>query len=525
MRSDNRGFFAVALAAGLQAAGCRESDEDPAGPPVDAGSGGSSVTAVQGPPTPDPPGVTHRGRVIELLPFTADATDPFSIGPGLPGVEVCAHEMESVPCTLTDEDGQYVLRGLPINSEIALTFHRDGYFPMARPLVTLDASVHLLADARSGVTAGPPAYSSSPIPMLQEASICPDGACSYLAVHGSATAPLPDKGSVVVLVGARPGIVVTAGSIAATYTGPAPSYAEDAALTGTESGGRALLPNIEPGIATIRVDGQAGYACGSWRGGSVNALPSDPGQIRVPVLPGHVTLAAPSCSPKPQVCSGVTCKDNTINLPTCCTTEAAGKPLMCEGCGVTVGVCGVHLTFLPAVADQCFQVERPGELDETCPGYETQFGFREGCCTDEGFCGGSEPVIPLGCAYADDGTGRVIRGAPCGANPGFTCGDQSCPTKTFDTPPCCTAEGTGVAGDALELVGLEAGRCGTLVDGVCLQTLLLGRQNEACPSQDAGGSSLPGCCTDEGYCGSVDPGGRGCVYLPSAGKGAPCTNE
>jgi hypothetical protein len=490
--------------------------------PDGGGAGAGGEGPIQGPPEPSPLGLTHRARVIELLPGVGGG-DPFLDGPGLGGVEVCVYDHPDVPCVATDDSGLYTLRGLPTNAELALTFQKDGYFSMARPLVTEDASVNIVGGNTGEIGTGVP-VASHPIPMLRIDALCPDGSCSFLEVHGSVAAQESGRGGVFILAGARAGLAVTAGSVAAAYTGPAPAYAVDPALSATASGGRAILPNLEPGVAVISFE-SAEWSCEAWFGGGANSLPSEPGSIRVPVLPGHTTLATPQCRSSLRVCGGTPCGENALALPSCCTTADTGKAVLCPGCGLTQDVCGVHLTFLPAASHLCFELDQPGALDPACPGYETQFGFREGCCTEEGFCGGLEPVIPLGCAYQPGLPGSVIRGAPCGAQPGFACGTESCSTQIFDTPPCCTAEGTGLPGDPLEFAGQEPGRCGTLVDGVCLQTSLPGVVNASCPGVEVDGSSRSGCCTAEGFCGSVDPDGRGCIYLPPSGKGEPCSNE
>ncbi len=49
--------------------------------------------------------------------------------PGLEGVEVCLIENVDIPCVSTNEDGVFVLPGVPKNSELLLTFTRQGYVP------------------------------------------------------------------------------------------------------------------------------------------------------------------------------------------------------------------------------------------------------------------------------------------------------------------------------------------------------------------------------------------------------------
>ena len=112
-----------------------------------------------------------------------------------------------------------------------------------------------------------------------------------------------------------------------------------------------------------------------------------------------------------------------------------------------------------------------------------------------------------------------------------TCGGETCPEVARFTEPCCTAPGTGEVGDALENVGRAADRCGAdlglivpSLQGYCLQIEQPGSPDRQCPAQVSieGGASRAGCCTDEGYCGSLDPiVPLGCFYATGL-KGRRC---
>jgi hypothetical protein len=94
---------------------------------------------------------------------------------------------------------------------------------------------------------------------------------------------------------------------------------------------------------------------------------------------------------------------------------------------------------------------------------------------------------------------------------------------------CCTATGTGVAGDPAELTGRAPNLCGTDIGatvptlaGICLQLDQPGTPDATCPTVSNGFMDEMGCCTDQGFCGTISASaGLGCHY-PAAGKGPAC---
>lgn len=141
-------------------------------------------------------------------------------------------------------------------------------------------------------------------------------------------------------------------------------------------------------------------------------------------------------------------------------------------------------------------------------------------------CSDDDPAGPV---PSDDG------GAADGALP-FRCGGVSCPSSPAGTPSCCTLEGAGALGHALENTGRAPNLCGTdigtVVDGLtglCLQLEQPGELDPSCPDQVVpaqfaveGVAPMQGCCSDEGYCGSMEtvfP--LGCIYATGR-KGKRC---
>jgi hypothetical protein len=131
------------------------------------------------------------------------------------------------------------------------------------------------------------------------------------------------------------------------------------------------------------------------------------------------------------------------------------------------------------------------------------------------------------------GTDGGVATPDAGARP-FTglCGVMACEPSSLGTPGCCTRPGTGVPGHPLENIGRGPGLCGTDVGalvpsltGTCLELDQPGEIDSECPAQAPlrGGTRMPGCCTDEGFCGGLETLiGFGCFY-GTGRKGRPCT--
>jgi hypothetical protein len=133
----------------------------------------------------------------------------------------------------------------------------------------------------------------------------------------------------------------------------------------------------------------------------------------------------------------------------------------------------------------------------------------------------------------NDGGRPSDAGATVDGSTPVICGGALC--RPAFTPACCTAAGTGEVGHKLEFAGREAGKCGTDIGefapqlvGICLQINQPGELDPACPAvanPTAGQAPLKGCCTDQGFCGSFEPGlPLGCEYQ-SGKRGKPCGDD
>ncbi len=107
-------------------------------------------------------------------------------------------------------------------------------------------------------------------------------------------------------------------------------------------------------------------------------------------------------------CGGEICPDGQITKA-CCTLEGAGKagdPL--EFTGRAADLCGADLSeFVEGDDYACIQTNQPGKLDPACPVVPSPGGDLMGCCSSEGFCGGMDTFIPLGCTYGASGRAQA----------------------------------------------------------------------------------------------------------------------
>jgi hypothetical protein len=115
---------ALFLALACVFTGC-ESDEDADADKNGAGDGGAA-SAEAGTDAGGEPG-DGRISLSWMVRQRGESLSGFLQWPGLEGVEVCLIESVKIPCVYTDEEGFFVLSGVPANSELLLTFTREGY--------------------------------------------------------------------------------------------------------------------------------------------------------------------------------------------------------------------------------------------------------------------------------------------------------------------------------------------------------------------------------------------------------------
>jgi len=77
---------------------------------------------------------------------TSDASSDAGDGgdgaaPPLPGVQVCLYQNSTFPCVTTQADGTFTMTGLPLRTNLALTFTKSGYLSYLRPFTTASANM------------------------------------------------------------------------------------------------------------------------------------------------------------------------------------------------------------------------------------------------------------------------------------------------------------------------------------------------------------------------------------------------
>ena len=109
---------------------------------------------------------------------------------------------------------------------------------------------------------------------------------------------------------------------------------------------------------------------------------------------------------------------------------------------------------------------------------------------------------------------------------GLTCDGVICPFASEPTAQCCTTQSDvdGKRARAADRCGVELGALKATSFGQgCWQRDQLGIVDDACPSyqSDTGDPPEPGCCTDDGQCGTVNASQQlGCRHAPMAANQA-----
>ncbi len=289
---------ATGLGAGVAAAGCSSSSSNPAAPGDDGGAE-ASVVPDAAPPDSAPTTATLQWKVVSRAPATdrgpgdsdagdgavsdgavvdagssgdasdgavseagvgdaavdagdsaaldagstaddaGDATDVVNLGglPPLSGVQVCIYQNSSFPCVSTQADGTFTMPGLPIRSDVVLSFTKSGYQSYLLPIETASTDM----DGRS-----------SPIVMDLASTYVPPGV-TYDATKGSVVAFAvteggPDGGSFV-------GVHDTTIALS-PMSGSGPFFLDETgqiapATTTTFVGNTALYYSVDPGSYTL----------------------------------------------------------------------------------------------------------------------------------------------------------------------------------------------------------------------------------------------------------------------------------
>jgi hypothetical protein len=193
-------------------------------------------------------------------------------GTGLAGADVCAlgaTPSGASPCATSDPEGSFTLSALPANELVSLTFHRDGFVPMLRDVLTDDKDLRLPESENTLLAATQPA--------------------SFLGVAAD-----PTKGQIAFLVentdGNAPPVDVTLTGFDGTPT-PTALSSDGKPSGGVAAGSTGGFANVAPGPYILRVGGASATCLASdLYGLPITAYqPSSVASLAVSVVAGYVT--------------------------------------------------------------------------------------------------------------------------------------------------------------------------------------------------------------------------------------------
>jgi hypothetical protein len=195
---------------------------------------------------------------------------------GVSDVTVCVHGHGEVPCVTTASDGTFVLPGLPPATDVAVTFNKDGYISVLKPIETARTDMQTTNPIAMARSSDPTPDVGFPIDRQQK------GAIVFFAI-----APPPDGGA-----GFTADLGATATLTPASGNGPlyvGENNFFDAGLMSITPGGIGEYFNVDPGDYTLTIHDSKhdcapiSFPFGGW------GYPSPPQSVKFPVLAGYAT--------------------------------------------------------------------------------------------------------------------------------------------------------------------------------------------------------------------------------------------
>jgi hypothetical protein len=206
---------------------------------------------------------------------------------GVEGARVCVLETEL--CTTSDEAGQFVLNGLPEDTEVELSIQKPGFYSALRLAHVQSAPINL---SKTRILAERDRSAA-----LESLGL--DGASGHGGLVAVALTPGEAIGTVSVPSGVK--ITLTPGDLEPYYSrgvlepGGLSSDELDADLEATREGGWALFPELEPGDYAVRFE-RDGELCSVLIPGFGFGV-DERGQIRARVRDGFNTAAIAALCP------------------------------------------------------------------------------------------------------------------------------------------------------------------------------------------------------------------------------------
>jgi hypothetical protein len=246
----------------------------------EAGGGGSDA------PTATGLSLTWNVNVQNPAVGTGELDAGDASTPAVPaaGVNVCVHQMPTIPCTTTDSTGTFTLTGLPSATDIVVTLVASGYRSLALPVLTgtsaMNATTSPIAMAKS----------TDPSPSIGTSIDWADaGQVQFFALGPGAF--LPGTGPV-----GDPGTMVTL----APKTGVGPLFLTD--QNTFDAGATALIDvagaayNVTPGNYTLTFDDPTGDCEAISAPFAGWGYPGTAHDVTFPVLAGYTTTAGVYCT-------------------------------------------------------------------------------------------------------------------------------------------------------------------------------------------------------------------------------------
>jgi hypothetical protein len=198
----------------------------------------------------------------------------------LAGVSVCVYQNAAIPCVTTDANGIFIISGLPAASDIALTFHRDGYVPVLTAIATPNTDIDGLSGAGSPLLMPSSTPSTTPVPI----DIAHKGIVTVVAIMPGPSGKPTSTGDVGAKISLSP------------MTGNGPYFLDQTNTVIVPSATSmvyegAVYFNLDPGEYEIAID-DPNHSCSplsSLLG--LYGYPAPPTSVKFPIVAGYGTSA------------------------------------------------------------------------------------------------------------------------------------------------------------------------------------------------------------------------------------------
>ena len=289
---------------------------------------GCSSTTATGVPAPEAGAETSEAAAQGLSLKWLVLLDPRQAGtgngdggvsdaglPGVSGAKVCVYQMASIPCTTTDANGAFTLAGLPPLADLAITFDKDGYRPIAQAIET--ASIDMDGTANPlymGRTSDPDPPIGATVDWANKGQVAFFALGQNAITGDGGTAYIGDPGATVMIT---------------PMSGTGPLFLRDDNTFDTSSKTLVDLQgwayNLDPGNYTMTLGDPnndcepISYGFGGW------GYPGGPHQVNFPIIKGYTTsLVGELCLPNSRIAGDGGSTDAAVEASSSDATADAG---------------------------------------------------------------------------------------------------------------------------------------------------------------------------------------------------------